>query len=495
MMRAIRFLFSGFALCALAVVWAACGGSEQAAPPPNIVVILADDMGYGDPGAWNPDSKVPTPHIDRLAAEGMRFTDAHSPSAVCTPTRYGLLTGRYAWRTRLTQGVLVGYSPNLIDTTRLTLPGMLRQAGYATAGIGKWHLGLGDAERTDYAQPLRPGPVSLGFDYYFGIPSSLDFEPYVWFENDRVEQLPTDSIEASRPCCKEDFYRGGGIAPDFRHVDVLPRTVEKSVEYVMQAGDKPFFLYVPFSAPHTPWLPTEPFQGSSGAGTYGDFAVQVDAGVGDILNALDEAGVAENTLVVFTSDNGAHWLPYEIEMFDHRANLDWRGMKADIYEGGHRVPFVARWPGRIEAGSVSHELISLVDLMATFASVTGQMLPDDAGEDSYDLTPVLLGESRGRTHPRGRRASLGQRHIRYPAGLLEVDRRAWIGRFHTACIRRAGPGRSAGTVVPPWRRSGRDEQPVCRPPRSRRKAIRLARPVPGTGIQPPNDRGPRSTLI
>ena len=392
MMRAIRFLFSGFALCALAVVWAACGGSEQAAPPPNIVVILADDMGYGDPGAWNPDSKVPTPHIDRLAAEGMRFTDAHSPSAVCTPTRYGLLTGRYAWRTRLTQGVLVGYSPNLIDTTRLTLPGMLRQAGYATAGIGKWHLGLGDAERTDYAQPLRPGPVSLGFDYYFGIPSSLDFEPYVWFENDRVEQLPTDSIEASRPCCKEDFYRGGAIAPDFRHVDVLPRTVEKSVEYVMQAGDKPFFLYVPFSAPHTPWLPTEPFQGSSGAGTYGDFAVQVDAGVGDILNALDEAGVAENTLVVFTSDNGAHWLPYEIEMFDHRANLDWRGMKADIYEGGHRVPFVARWPGRIEAGSVSDELISLVDLMATFASVAGQMLPDDAGEDSYDLTPVLLGE-------------------------------------------------------------------------------------------------------
>ncbi|MXW64398.1 MAG: arylsulfatase [Bacteroidetes bacterium SB0662_bin_6] len=392
-MRAIRFLFSGFALCALAVVWAACGGSEQAAPLPNIVVILADDMGYGDPGASNPDSKVPTPHIDRLAAEGMRFTDAHSPSAVCTPTRYGLLTGRYAWRTHLKRGVLVGYSPNLIDTTRLTLPGMLRQAGYATAGIGKWHLGLGDAERTDYAQPLRPGPVSLGFDYYFGIPSSLDFEPYVWFENDRVEQLPTDSIEASRPCCKEDFYRGGGIAPDFRHVDVLPRTVEKSVEYVMQAGDKPFFLYVPFSAPHTPWLPTEPFLGSSGAGTYGDFAVQVDAGVGDILNALDEAGVAENTLVVFTSDNGAHWLPYEIEMFDHRANLDWRGMKADIYEGGHRVPFVARWPGRIEAGSVSHELISLVDLMATFASVTGQMLPDDAGEDSYNLTPVLLGES------------------------------------------------------------------------------------------------------
>ncbi len=393
MMRGFRFLVLSLALCAMVFLWAACGDTEQTASPPNIVVILADDMGYGDPGAWNPDSKIPTPHIDRLAVAGMRFTDAHSPSAVCTPTRYGLLTGRYAWRTRLTKGVLAGYSPNLIDTTRLTLPGMLRQVGYATAGIGKWHLGLGDAERTDYARPLRPGPVSLGFDYYFGIPSSLDFEPYVWFENDRVEQLPTDSIEASRPCCKEDFYRGGAIAPGFRHVDVLPRTVERAVDYVMQAGDKPFFLYVPFSAPHTPWVPTEPFQGSSGAGTYGDFAVQVDAGVGDILNALDEAGVAENTLIVFTSDNGAHWLPQEIEMFDHRANLNWRGMKADIHEGGHRVPFVVRWPGKIEAGSVSDEVISLVDLMATFASVSGQMLPDDAGEDSYDLTPALLGES------------------------------------------------------------------------------------------------------
>ncbi len=393
-MKIFRFpahFLAFLALCALAVGLAACDG-DPAPPPPNIVVILADDMGYGDPGSWNADSKIPTPHIDRLAAEGVRFTDAHSPSSVCTPTRYGLLTGRYAWRTRLKHGVLQGYGPNLIDTTRLTLPGMLRQAGYATAGIGKWHLGLGSAERTDYARPLRPGPVSLGFDAYFGIPSSLDFEPYVWFENDRVEQLPTDSIEASRPCCKEDFFRGGAIAPDFRHIDVLPRTIEKSVEYVMQAGEQPFFLYVPLSAPHTPWLPTEPFQGSSGAGTYGDFTAQVDAGVGDILDALDEAGVAENTLVVFTSDNGAYWDPEDIETFDHRANADWRGMKADIYEGGHRVPFVVRWPGKAEAGSTNDELISLVDLMATFASVTGQALPDDAGEDSYDLTPAFRGE-------------------------------------------------------------------------------------------------------
>ncbi len=385
----LRF-FAPLALCALAVGWAGCGGASP--PPPNIVVILADDMGYGDAGSWNADSKIPTPHIDRLAAEGMRFTDAHSPSSVCTPTRYGLLTGRYAWRTRLKHGVLQGYDPNLIDTTRLTLPGILRQAGYATAGVGKWHLGLGDAERTDYSRPLRPGPVSLGFDTYFGIPSSLDFEPYVWFENDRVEALPTDSIAASGPCCKEDFFRGGAIAPGFRHIDVLPRIFEKSVEYVMQAGDRPFFLYVPLPAPHTPWLPTEPFLGSSGAGTYGDFTAQVDAGVGDILDALDEAGVAEHTLVVFTSDNGAYWEPEDMEAFDHRANADWRGMKADIHEGGHRVPFVVRWPGKAPAGSTSDELISLVDLMATFAAIAGQALPDDAGEDSYDLTPALRGE-------------------------------------------------------------------------------------------------------
>ncbi|MEX0600346.1 MAG: arylsulfatase, partial [Rhodothermales bacterium] len=314
-------------------------------------------------------------------------------SAVCTPTRYGLLSGRYAWRTHLKDGVLLGYSPNLIDTTRMTVPSMLKQVGYVTAGVGKWHLGLGDEERTDYSEPLRPGPVSLGFDYYFGIPSSLDFEPYVYFENDRVEALPTDSIEASRDCCTGDFYRGGASAPGFEHEEVLPRTVANARAYIedRQMG-QPFFLYVPFSAPHTPWLPTEPFQGISEAGPYGDFMAQVDAGVGEILDAIDANGLAENTLVVFASDNGAYWRQEEIDAYGHLANLDWRGMKADIYEGGHRVPFIVRWPGEVEAGAVRDEVVSLTDLMATFASVTDVVLPDDAAEDSYDILPLLRGE-------------------------------------------------------------------------------------------------------
>ena len=373
-------------------MWMGCTGAPPV--PPNIVIVLADDLGYGDPVSYNPDSKIPTPHLDRLAAEGMRFTDAHSPSSVCTPTRYGILTGRYAWRTRLKSGVLVGDSPSLIDTTRVTLPSMLRQAGYATAGVGKWHLGLGDRAPTDYTRSLHPGPVSLGFDTYFGIPASLDFQPYVYVVDDGVEQLPTDSIEASLPPGgRQDFFRGGAIAPDFRHVDVLPRTVRRAVEFIEnQPKGTPFFLYVPLSAPHTPWLPTESFQGVSGAGTYGDFAAQVDAGFGEILDALERTDVAERTVVVFASDNGAHWTLEDVEAFGHRANLTWRGMKADIHEGGHRVPFIVRWPGVIEAGSVSDEVVSLVDLMATSASLAGLKLPDEAGEDSYDLLPVLLGE-------------------------------------------------------------------------------------------------------
>ena len=252
--------------------------------PPNVVLILADDMGYGDAGAYNPASEVPTPHLDRLAAEGMRFTDAHSPSAVCTPTRYGLLTGRYAWRTSLKEGVLYGYSPLLVDTTRLTLASLLKAHGYATAAVGKWHLGLGSGERTDYGRPLRPGPLQLGFDRFFGIPASLDMTPYVYVEDERLVAAPTDSIGASemRRRGGGGFWRAGPIAPGFRHADVLPRLAERAVAYVEEqatsADVRPFFLYFPLPAPHTPWLPTAPFEGESGAGPYGDFAVQVDHG-------------------------------------------------------------------------------------------------------------------------------------------------------------------------------------------------------------------------
>ena len=375
------------------------GRPETASDRPNIVVILADDLGFGDAGAYNPASKVPTPHIDRLAADGLWFTDAHTPSSVCTPTRYGLLTGRYAWRTRLKAGVLYGYDPLLVDTTRLTLASLLKARGYATAAVGKWHLGLGSGERTDYGRPLRPGPNALGFDLFFGIPASLDMPPYVYVENEHLVAPPTDSTQASAMRRKGGggFWRAGPIAPSFRHIDVLPTLTERAVAYVdarAEAADQqPFFLYLPLSAPHTPWLPTAPFQGKSGAGSYGDFAVQVDHAVGEVLGALERGGLAEHTLVIFTSDNGAHWLEGDIAQYGHRANGPLRGQKADIWEGGHRVPFVVRWPGVVPAGAVTGETVCLTDLMATFAALVGAELPADAGEDSYNLLPVLRGEA------------------------------------------------------------------------------------------------------
>ena len=364
---------------------------------PNIILILADDMGYGDPGSYNPDSKIPTPNMDRLAAEGMRFTDAHSPSGVCTPTRYGLLTGQYAWRTHLKKGVLQGYSPSLIDTTRTTLASLLKQHRYATGAVGKWHLGLGDEERTDYSKPLRPGPVSLGFDYYYGIPASLDFEPYLYVENDRVVEAATDRTDGNLECCFGAFWREGAMAPSFKHDAVLPVTAEKAVAFIEDraaaAPEQPFFLYVALSAPHTPWLPLPPYVGTSQAGEYGDFTAQVDGVVGQILDTVDRLGLSDDTLILLTSDNGAIWTQPKIDEFDHRANLNLRGQKADIWEGGHRVPFLARWPGRIAPGSQSDALLSLTDMMATLAAVAGADLPHDAGEDSYNLLPILLGQT------------------------------------------------------------------------------------------------------
>ncbi len=366
-----------------------------AASRPNIVFILADDMGYGDLGCYNAASRIPTPHIDRLAAQGMRFTDAHSPSAVCTPTRYGVLTGRYCWRSRLKRGVLNGYSPALIEPGRLTVPSLLKRQGYRTAAFGKWHLGLGSAEKTDYTRPLVPGPNAAGFDSFYGIPASLDMEPYVWVENERVQAAPTASVEGIRER-RGIFWRGGPMAPGFRHDRVLPEITERAVAYVReQRAGQPFFLYLPLTAPHTPWLAEPRFRGSSGAGEYGDFAAMVDDAVGRVLHALEARGLAGETLVIFTSDNGAHWLPGEIERWGHRANHMLRGQKADIWEGGHRVPFIARWPGQVRAGSTSAQLTCLTDLMATAAEIVGFELPPDAGEDSYSLLPALLGQSPG----------------------------------------------------------------------------------------------------
>ncbi len=326
--------------------------------------------------------------------------DAHSPSAVCTPTRYGVLTGRYSWRTRLKNGVLWGYSTNLIDTARVTVASMLKENGYKTGGVVNWHLGLGEGanptDSTNYFTDLKPGPVDHGFDYYYGIPASLDMQPYVYFENERVIETPTEEVEASAHRRQEGggFWRAGPVAPSFKHIDVLPVITEKAVSYIEQQADEaaPFFLYMPLSAPHTPWLPTAPFKDASGAGYYGDFATQVDWSVGEVLKTLDKLDLADNTLIIFTSDNGAHWYPDDIERFGHSANRHLRGQKADIWEGGHRVPFVARWAGHIPAGSSSDQTTTHTDFIATFADLVGATLPDNAGEDSFSILSVLKGE-------------------------------------------------------------------------------------------------------
>lgn len=385
-----------------------------AAAPPNIVFILADDLGIGDPRCYNPDSKIATPHLDRLAAEGLRFTDMHSPSAVCSPTRYGLLTGRYAWRSRLKSGVLWGWSPPLIEPDRLTLPALLQAHGYVTAGFGKWHLGLGWATRApaefgdgskpaadvnlvDYARPLTGGPHTAGFDSYFGIPASLDMEPYVWIENDRCVSAPTAWCAGDKHQRQGGggFYRAGPMAPNFRHEEVLPEIARRTVRFLeshARAGrPRPFFAYVALSSPHDPWLPTGRFRGATQAGPRGDFVAQTDHCVGEILAALDRLGLARNTLVVFTSDNGAHWLPDEIAQYGHAANGPWRGQKADIHEGGHRVPCLVRWPGRVRPGTATGQLACLTDFFATFAEIIGARVPETAAEDSFSFAHLLLG--------------------------------------------------------------------------------------------------------
>ncbi len=377
---------------------------------PNIIYILADDMGYGDIRALNPECKIATPNLDQLAHSGMIFTDAHSSSSVCTPTRYGILTGRYNWRSRLKSGVLWGLSRRLIEVDRMTVQSLLKQHGYYTACVGKWHLGMdwtlkqgGIATEksynkktslgweVDYSQPIQNGPNSVGFDYFFGISASLDMPPYVYIENNRSQGIPTVT---------KAFHRDGPAHKDFEAIDVLPRTTKKTVDIIKQraAASKsgtPFFIYFPLNAPHTPILPTPQWQGKSGINAYCDFVMQVDDTVGQVMQALKAQGIAENTLVIFTADNGCSPAANFKEMAekDHQPSYQFRGHKADIYEGGHRVPFIASWPARVKAGTHSDQLICLTDLLATAADIVSAKLPDEAGEDSVSILPALEGKA------------------------------------------------------------------------------------------------------
>ena len=359
---------------------------------PNIVYILCDDLGYGDIHCLNPDrSKVKTPQADRLAEQGMTFTDAHSSSSVCTPTRYTVLTGRYNWRTKLQKGVLMGYGKPLIDRERLTVPGMLKQAGYHTACIGKWHLGLNFGEtkgKRDLSKPIADGPVDRGFDYYYGISASLDMPPYAYIKDRQFTQALTT---------EKKWVRKGAAAEDFEAVDVLPELTKKACAYIADRAkkDAPFFLYLPLASPHTPVVPTKEWQGKSEIGPYGDFVMQTDWALGQVVKAIDDAGIADNTLVVFTSDNGC--APYvgvkEFEAKGHYPSANLRGYKADVWDGGHRVPFIVRWKGKVKAGSQYDGTVCLADLMATSADLVGVKLPDNAGEDSVSMLPAMVGET------------------------------------------------------------------------------------------------------
>jgi len=388
-------------LTSLAFVLGGCSGETEPASDdtssPNIVFILADDMGYGDSEAYNAESKIPTPHINRLADGGMVFTDAHAPGSVCVPSRYGLLTGRHPhrvqtqdWRDR-----------PLIEANQLTLGRLLGNRGYSTYMVGKWHLGFKGGNDYDCSQPLRGGPVDRGFDRYFGIPASLDQPPYFYIRNDECVSAPTDTTEGRQSESQiwneiqAEFWRGGDMAPDFRHEDVLPRLTTESVSYLKshqkRRAQEPFFMYLALAAPHTPWLPTDSLRGVSEAGLYGDFVAQVDQTVGRVLDALDQLGMSENTIVVFSSDNGPVWYPKDVKKFEHRSTHQYKGMKGDAWEAGHRVPFIARWPGHIPDGTSSSQLLSLTDMSATFADLTGPALPEDS-TDGVNLQPILTAE-------------------------------------------------------------------------------------------------------
>ena len=387
----------------------ATNGNEPSTRP-NIVILYADDMGYGDLGVQNPDSKIPTPNLDRLAKAGMRFTDGHSSSGVCTPSRYALLTGRFHWRKF--HSIVNSFGPPAIDS-ELTIAEVLKSKGYRTACVGKWHLGwnwndikkpgakpepVGNGKELAYApsafdwsKPISGGPLSHGFDYYFGddVPN---FPPYAWFENNRVITVPSEPLNITAQTAEGNWEsRPGPMTPGWDFYAVVPKLRQKTVEWIEQQKGKqePFFLYVPFNSPHAPMVPTEQYIGKSNAGGYGDFLVQTDDNIGAILDAIEVNGFADNTLVIFTSDNGPERYAYErLRKFQHRSAGPLRGLKRDIYEGGHRVPFLVKWPGVIQPNTVSDALVSQIDLMATIAGIVGYVLPSKAADDSYSLLQV-----------------------------------------------------------------------------------------------------------
>lgn len=378
---------------------------------PNIIYVLADDMGIGDISIYNPNGKIHTPNLDKMAKMGMRFTDAHTSSSVCTPTRYSTLTGRYNWRSPLKSGVLTGKSDALIPDDRTTVASLLKDEGYHTAFIGKWHLGwnwakkdpdkkLGegwnkdDFENIDFSKPISHGPKNLGFEYSYGHSGSLDMAPYVYVENG-VITAPPNRVTVDKGTYS--WWREGPTGSDFVHEQVTPNFFKRAIQYVdQQAGQKePFFLYLALPSPHTPILPTEIWKGKSGLNDYGDFVLMIDHYMGQLLQTLKIKGIQDNTLIIFTTDNGCSPAAgfENMKTKGHFANGNFRGHKADIFEGGHRVPFIAQWPSVIKKNTENATPLCTVDLLATLADITDRRLNDNEGEDSYSLLPLFQGNN------------------------------------------------------------------------------------------------------
>ncbi|WP_337041948.1 sulfatase family protein [Emticicia sp. 17c] len=372
------------------------------AQKPNIVYILADDLGIGDVSSYNPNGKIKTDNIDKLAQCGVRFTDAHTTSAVCTPTRYGILTGRYNWRTTLKKGVLHGYDTPLIDPQRETVASFLQKQGYKTGIVGKWHLGWtwGNIEagekKVDFAKQIRNSPNSNGFDYSFCIPASLDMPPYAYVENGFCTAIPKDTCEGRKGI---ELFRAGISAPDFKPEDVIGKFTEKALSFINQNAnkEKPFFLYFPLAAPHTPVLPIGDFVGKSKVSPYGDFVLMVDDVVKQIVATLKKNGIYDNTIIVFTSDNGfANSANLQAQLAKgHNPSADYRGLKTDIFEGGHRVPFIVSWGKAIKKGKVSDKLICSTDFFRTVAELNKAQLADNIAEDSFSFLGEITNKKSG----------------------------------------------------------------------------------------------------
>ncbi|MCR9293263.1 MAG: arylsulfatase [bacterium] len=377
--------------------------TPAAANAVNVIVVMADDLGIGDVSATNPKCRIKTPNLQMMAEEGLTFLDAHTPSSVCTPTRYGLLTGRYNWRSRLAKGVLNGRSPHLIPAERPTLGHLMRAAGYHTAMIGKWHLGWDwhktddqSSDGIDYSQPVLNGPDINGFDQYYAHCGSLDMPPYVWVDTGKATAIPQREEGVTKQEDAYGWYRKGPISPDFKIDQVLPHLFEKSMAHIQERAQEsqPFFLYLALPAPHTPIVPLPPFKGASQMNPYADFVMQVDHHMGQLLRVLKDCGIDDQTLVIFTSDNGCSpEANFEVlKGFEHDPSAGFRGHKADIYEGGHRVPLIVRWPRRIEGGRKSNALVCLTDIYSTLEDIVEQPRKSLGGEDGFSLVPVFDGQ-------------------------------------------------------------------------------------------------------